>query len=107
MVIVPRCFECKRPLPADSKNCPHCSVTAVVYRVRLGDGGEHFGVRFESRGRVQELADAVPLDEVRGMALPFIALNIDDARETLLTHDEWATTINAPDHAREFIFGEP
>jgi hypothetical protein len=41
------------------------------------------------------------------MALPYLALNIDDAKETLRTQDEWATTISVPDHTREFIFGEP
>jgi hypothetical protein len=82
-------------------------VTTLVYRIPLGDGGEHFGVRFESRGRIQELADAVPLDQVRQMALPYLALNIEDAKETLRTYDEWKTTISVPDHTREFIFGEP
>lgn len=102
-----KCSECERAIPADSKYCPLCSVRAVVYRIRLGDGGEHFGVRFESRGRVQELANAVPLDEVWEMALPYLALNIDAAKETLQTQDEWATTMSVPDSAREFIFGKP
>ncbi len=102
-----KCSECECPIPAGEEHCPDCSVTAVVYRIPLGDGGERFGVRFESRGRVQELADAVPLDQVRQMALPYLALNIEDAKETLRTHHEWATTISVPDHTREFIFGEP
>jgi len=107
MATASKCSECERPIPVGAEHCPECSVTAVVYRVRLGDGGEHFGVRFESRGRIQELADAVPLDQVRQMALPYLALNIEDAKETLRTHDEWAKTISVPDHTREFIFGEP
>jgi hypothetical protein len=107
MVTTTKCNECERQIPTKSKHCPHCSVTAVVYRIRLGNDEEHFGVRFESRGRIQELADLVPLDKVRQMALPYLALNIEDAKEMLRTHDEWTTTITVPDHTREFIFGEP
>lgn len=70
-------------------------------------GSEQFGVRFVSGKRVQELADAVPLDKVRQMVLPYLALNIEGAKETLRTMDEWTTTISVPDHTREFIFGEP
>ncbi|HUZ95709.1 MAG TPA: hypothetical protein VMU57_12440 [Edaphobacter sp.] len=47
------------------------------------------------------------MDQVRQMALPYLALNIEDAKETLRTYDEWETTISVPDHTREFIFGEP
>lgn len=107
MAMASTCSECQRPFPADAKHCLDCSVTTVVYRIPLGDGGEHFGVRFKSRGRIQELADAVPLDQVRQMVQPYLALNIEDAKETLLTNDEWEITISVPDHTREFIFGEP
>ena len=41
------------------------------------------------------------------MVQPYLALNIEDAKETLLTNDEWEITISVPDHTREFIFGEP